>query len=90
MNLSNILTISIFLVFLGAVVLDWASDRYRLRDEIESKGGQVAKIQWKLFGPDGDWDISNRFYRVTYVDSQGKQVERYCKTSYKGGTYWRD
>ncbi len=90
MTSSNVLGISILLVFLGLVVLDWLSDRYRLQDEIESKGGQVIKIRWKLFGPDGDWDTANRFYLVTYVDAQGNKIERNCKTSYKGGTYWHD
>jgi hypothetical protein len=90
MDLPNILAISIFLVFVGALVLDWVSDRYRIEDEIENKGGHVIKISCKLFGPDGDWDTHNRFYFVNYIDSEGNQVERYCKTSYKGGTYWHD
>ena len=90
MDLSKFFTISVFLVVVGVFVLDWVSDRYRIKDEIENKGGKIIKIKWKLFGPDGDWDTNNRFYSVNYIDAEGNTVERYCKTSYKGGTYWHD
>ena len=90
MDLSKFFSISLFLVFVGALLLDWVSDRYRIQDDVQNKGGRVIKITWKLFGPDGDWDTHNRFYFVTYVDVEGNQVTRYCKTSYKGGTYWHD
>jgi hypothetical protein len=59
--------IAIILTLAGFLVLDLLSDRFRIQDEIESKGGHVVKIKWHLFGPDGDWDTNNRFYLVTYM-----------------------
>jgi hypothetical protein len=84
-----------FLFFAAAIgviicihVLTGKSDRKRIREHIESRGGQVISIEKPpLFSGRGGGRYE-RLYDVTYTTPSGEKFTVSCKTSMSTGVYW--
>lgn len=73
---------------IGIRVAAGAWDRSRIRNYIESAGGDVKSIEWNPFGPGWFGEKSDRIYLVRYLDRDGNEHEAHCKTSLWTGVYF--
>jgi hypothetical protein len=69
-------------------VLAGSMDKSRIRDYIESRGGQVIDVIWTPFGPGWFGEKSDRIYEVQYIDGDGNEHRAACKTSLWTGVYF--
>lgn len=63
-------------------------DRKRIREHIESHGGQVINIESNFFGAGLFGGSSDRTYDVRYRTKGGKRATASCKTGMMNGVYW--
>ena len=77
------------IAYVFAIPFVWFFDFLRLKDEIRFEGGQLIRMQRKLWDSNGNWDSKTRIYNVTYVDGLGRIKNRICKMDMGvGNTYW--
>lgn len=65
-------------------------DHDRIRDYVESRGGQVLDSSWAPFGPGWFGEKSDRIYLIHYLDADGNEHEAHCKTSMLTGVYFTE
>jgi hypothetical protein len=63
-------------------------DRKRIREHIESHGGEVINIERNSFGAGLFGGSSDRTYDVRYRTKGGKRATASCKTGMMNGVYW--
>ena len=84
----------LILVFLVVGILFWvlasSSDRNRIEDYIQQRGGRVVSIVWAPFGKGWFAEKNDRIYEVVYYDSEGNQHFASCKTAAWSGVYWTE
>ena len=64
------------------------SDRQRIREHIESRGGRLISIDTPSVFSGGSGGRNDRTYYVGYVTPQGQTIHAACKTSMGSGVYW--
>lgn len=65
-------------------------DHDRVRQYVESRGGQMVEAHWAPFGPGWFGEKSDRIYEVRYLDRDGNEHEAHCKTSLWTGVYFTE
>ena len=65
-------------------------DHSRVREYVESRGGQVLEANWAPFGPGWFGEKSDRLYAVRYLDQDGNEHQAHCKTSMWTGVYFTE
>src|SRR5689334_17218889 len=65
-------------------------DRSRVRQYVESRGGQLLSTSWSPFGPGWFGEKSDRIYSVRYLDAGGNEHDAHCKTSMTTGVYFTE
>jgi hypothetical protein len=65
-------------------------DGARVRDYIESRGGEILEAQWSPFGPGWFGNKTDRMYEVHYLDREGNEHRAHCKTSMWTGIYFTE
>jgi hypothetical protein len=65
-------------------------DSHRVRNYVESQGGQLLSIKWAPFGPGFLGARKSRIYEVHYLDASGQTHEAFCKTSALAGVYFTE
>jgi hypothetical protein len=71
-------------------VLAGGMDKGRIRDYVESRGGQMIDASWAPFGPGWFGEKSDRIYEVRYIDREGNEHRAACKTSLWAGVYFTE
>lgn len=80
-------------VLIVAIVLRLVAgslDRDRIRQYVESRGGELIKTTWDPFGPGWFGTRNDRIYAVHYYDRDGHEHRAYCKTSMWTGVYFTE
>jgi hypothetical protein len=88
-----LILIPVFLALALAVLFRVAAggmDHGRIREYVESRGGQVLDSSWAPFGPGWFGEKSDRIYLVRYLDAEGHEHEAHCKTSMMTGVYFTE
>jgi len=84
----------VILVFLVVGILFWvlasSSDRHRIEEYIQQRGGRVVSIVWAPFGKGWFGEKNDRIYEVVYYDKEGNQHFASCKTAAWSGVYWTE
>jgi hypothetical protein len=88
----------IFLILIPVVILIALAFRFmaggldhdRIKQYVESRGGQVLDSNWAPFGPGWFGEKSDRIYGVRYLDNDGNEHEAHCKTSMWTGVYFTE
>ena len=65
-------------------------DKERIADAVDKNKWNILGIVWKPFAPGWIGERNERQYEVTFIDENGVQKKRICKTSLFTGVYWRD
>ena len=90
---------SLFLLLLipaafGAAILfrfiAGSMDHARLRDYVESRGGEIIDSSWAPFGPGWFGGTRERIYLVRYFDRDHNEHEAYAKTNMWSGVYFTE
>jgi hypothetical protein len=65
-------------------------DKDRIADAVEKNGWKILSMVWRPFSPGWIGERNERQYEVNFIDENGIQRKRICKTSLLTGLYWRD
>jgi hypothetical protein len=66
------------------------TDKGRIEAAAHEQGWRQVQIAWAPFAAGWGGKKGTRHYRVTYRDEDGRERERVCKTSMRGGVHWVD
>lgn len=88
MNELYVLIPLVLLVIVGIRLAAGGLDRTRVKEYVESRGGQVIETTWEPFGPGWFGEKSDRIYSVHYRDRDGNEHRAHCKTSMWTGVYF--
>ena len=84
----------IFLIVIGVAIalrlVAGGMDYGRIRQYVESRGGEVLATRWSPFGPGWFGEKSDRIYSVRYLDQDGNEHRAHCKTSMLTGVYFTE
>jgi hypothetical protein len=83
----------VFLIIVIGIVIRLMAgglDHDRVREYIESRGGNVIDAHWAPFGPGWFGERRDRIYEVRYVDGDGNEHLAHCKTSLWSGVYFTE
>jgi len=88
MNEAYVLIPLVLLVIVGIRLAAGGLDRTRVKEYVESRGGQLIETTWEPFGPGWFGEKSDRIYSVHYRDRDGNEHRAHCKTSMWTGVYF--
>jgi hypothetical protein len=71
-------------------LLSASSDRRRIAEYVQQRGGRVVSIAWAPFGRGWFGEKNDRIYEVVYYDQEGNQHFASAKTSMWSGVYWTE
>jgi hypothetical protein len=81
---------AIILVVILFRVIAGSMDHARLRDYVESRGGEIIDSSWAPFGPGWFGGNRERIYLVRYFDRDRNEHEAYAKTNMWSGVYFTE
>lgn len=82
--------VGIILVAILIRVILYYIDKNSISVAVAAKGCKLLDIQWAPFSSRALFERSERSYKATFSDEEGKMYVKYCKTSFFTGVYWRD
>ncbi len=80
----------ILTLLIGFRIAAGGMDKGRVREYVESRGGQILALSWAPFGPGWFGEKSDRIYEVHYLDRDGNEHHAHCKTSLWTGVYFTE
>ena len=83
-----IILVLLFIIIVQVILI--LLDKDRITVAAEKHGWEILGIVWRPFAPGWIGERNERQYEVTFIDENGTQKKRICKTSLFTGVYWRD
>jgi hypothetical protein len=78
------------LLALGLWALSFTTDKQRITNYVQERGGRIVSISWAPFGKGWFGEKNDRIYEVVYYDNAGFQHFATCKTAFWSGVYWTE
>lgn len=83
-----------FIFFVIAVIglglYSVSGNKTRIKDYIESKGGELVEEDWQPFGKGWFGEDKESIYKIKYYDKKGNLHESWAKTSFFTGVFLSD